>query len=518
MRLTTRLTVTLLVVVTVLLGARAVVNTVMATRLYSEDLRSDLAGMAEAIENHARQIEAQQGRDAALAYLGSVQGENDGMRVTWLSRDVVPAQLQRELEKNEHVTYESQHQVVVSNNVSAGTLDGVLQVVRSTAERDRYVRTTALFEAGTASILIILLALVSVVLNRRVVADRVTDLVERTRQIGRGDFAPGRPVYEEDELGQLARAINEAAAELRMAAERAVHEHEQRVMVEREVEVLEDVVDAMSDRLEDVEEARNTLEKQLQHADRLGSVGRLAAGVIHDLGTPLNVISGRAKMITSMPDNAGLVTENAQIIAEQSRRITKMVRRLLDFARGKPAKAVRIDLARTVEDTLALLEPIARKRNITLEAHSDAKKVHAIGDPVRIQQILNNLITNAMHASSDQSTVIVRTGVIETEGNGGGQAADPFAYLSVEDQGSGIPESELSRIFDAFYTTKPSGTGTGLGLSVSRDIVRSLGGRIEVKSEPGHGTIFTVYLPQKAKGKARGRGVAPSPRTEHRDQ
>ena len=222
---------------------------------------------------------------------------------------------------------------------------------------------------------------------------------------------------------------------------------------------------------------------QLRHAERLNVIGTLAAGVAHELGTPLNVIAGCAELIA---EDSHDVQRRTRMILEQVEKVSAIIRRLLDFGHRSIPTRARVDLASVATTTVELLTSTADKRHskIALDApHS----VWLEGSKAELEQVLSNLILNALQAM-DRGTVHVRVGVATRAGH-------EVACAEVQDEGCGIPRENIERIFDPFFTTKGVGEGTGLGLSISYGIVRDHGGSIEVASEPGHGARFAVLLP-----------------------
>ncbi len=228
---------------------------------------------------------------------------------------------------------------------------------------------------------------------------------------------------------------------------------------------------------------------QLRHAERLNVIGALAAGVAHELGTPLNVIAGCAEMIAE--DSMDLtVHRRSNMIIEQVAKVSAIIRHLLDFGHRGGTARTDVELGRLAETTVEMLQSTAKKRGLRIEVEP-GPPVHVSGNAAELQQVLSNLILNALQATSTGGAVRVRTGVVEREGHA-------VACLDVKDEGHGIAAADLPQIFDPFFTTKDVGEGTGLGLSVSYGIVRDHDGTIEVESEPGCGSVFAVILPLRA--------------------
>lgn len=252
----------------------------------------------------------------------------------------------------------------------------------------------------------------------------------------------------------------------------------------------------------DVTEHRRTQEQledyreQLRHADRLSTVGQLASGVVHELGTPLNVVHGRAGMIARGDLTDREVCESAGIIQGQVERMTVLLRQLLDFARrGAPEKS-HVEIQRWVESTLELLASFGEHRGIRVECTGEETHVKVEADPGQIRQVLMNLVLNAMHAMPRGGELRVGIRPVSRRPPGGEEeTCRSYVCIDVRDEGCGISPEDLPRIFDAFFTTKEAGEGTGLGLSIALGIVREHGGWIDVESEPGKGSRFSVYLP-----------------------
>ncbi|MEO6419406.1 MAG: HAMP domain-containing sensor histidine kinase [Polyangiaceae bacterium] len=208
------------------------------------------------------------------------------------------------------------------------------------------------------------------------------------------------------------------------------------------------------------------------------------------------MVSGRARMISSgrlAPEN---VTESATIIDEQAARMTKIIRGLLDFARRGAAKKGRIDLRALTMRTLEILAPLTKKRGITLRVEGAESARLLDADSGQIEQVLTNLVVNAVDATPDGGSVVVTLVVADaTPPDRNGTTPGPYLRLDVRDDGAGIAKEDLEQVFEPFFTTKEVGQGTGLGLSVAHGIVHDHGGWIDVSSEPQRGSCFSVYLP-----------------------
>jgi signal transduction histidine kinase len=287
-------------------------------------------------------------------------------------------------------------------------------------------------------------------------------LTEQARRIGTGDLSRRITVTQRDEVGTLARELNATCDRLVAANERVRSETEARIA---------------------------TLD-QLRHADRLKTVGQLASAVAHELGTPLNVVGGRAKLIAKGGLGTREIDENARIIAAQADRMATIIRQLLDFARRRNLNRTVGDLRDLVTRTADMLTVFARGRKVVLELDVPSEPVLFATDPGQFQQALTNVLVNGIQAMPQGGTLRVH---VERRG----PEAEPFAIV-VEDEGTGIAPDHLPRLFEPFFTTKGVGEGTGLGLAVAYGIIREHGGHIDVTSTLGQGSRFEIVLPAVA--------------------
>jgi two-component system NtrC family sensor kinase len=348
---------------------------------------------------------------------------------------------------------------------------GVLEVSESLVPRDEYVHSSVLRAAITAACLGLVCAALTFALGSSIVGRPVRALVNQARRIGAGDLGIRLDLRQHDEIAELGREMNAMSSKLADANTRLVAETAARL---------------------------HALE-QLRHADRLVTVGKLASGIAHELGTPLNVVSGRAKMISQNRAADDTTRNNARIVMEQSERMAQIIRQLLDFARaGKPNKSS-VDLRLLAGSTLSLLGPIAEKRRITLRFEASEPVSEVVADAAQLQQVVTNLVVNAIQASPEASTVDIGVRasrqIHRVSRQLGPEVERGFVCITVADRGVGMSEDTLERIFEPFFTTKDVGEGTGLGLAVAYGIVQEHGGFITVESKLTEGSRFEVYLP-----------------------
>jgi two-component system NtrC family sensor kinase len=347
-----------------------------------------------------------------------------------------------------------------------GLVPAVLELSKEAPRLDRFIRERLGRAAGTVAVLAALTWLIAMGLGARLVGNPISGLIEKAHRAGRGDFSRPLVVRGGDELAQLSSAVNEMC----------------------------DQLDAAQKRLERETSARLAAMNQLRRADRLTTVGRLAAGLAHEVGTPLNVISEHVKMLAADELRPEERPPTFRVILEQLDRITVTIRQLLDFSRQHEPEKLPCTLVDLARQTAELITPIAEKQLVTLEVRDPGEPVVGDVDPRQIQQVLTNLMVNGVQASPHGGRLEVSFGRSRTRPNAEASLRD-YLTVTVTDSGEGIPKRVLPHIFEPFFTTKGVGEGTGLGLSVSLGIVEEHGGFIGVESEEGRGSRFTVHLP-----------------------
>lgn len=349
-----------------------------------------------------------------------------------------------------------------------GERPGVLEISESLSGLKQYTRTTVRYVIMFLTVLLIIVGIILALDNFWLIAKPLKLIMRRTKDIQNGRLDGHLEIDRNDEIGELARSIDEMAEELIQDREKIQKEMNARI-------------DAMD---------------QLRHADRLRSIGRLASGVAHELGTPLNVISGRAGLIATEESASEDVINSAETIRDQCRRMTSIISQLLDFARRNKPQSQATDLNRIILQTLALIKPLAKKQHVKIEYSETGSPAVAVVDSEQLEQVFTNLITNAVQAMPKGGNVCVK--VYETLSNPPEKKQEKekrYYVIEIKDEGAGISPENLSHIFDPFFTTKGTGEGTGLGLSISYGIIQEHGGWIDLSSELNHGSTFNVYIP-----------------------
>jgi signal transduction histidine kinase len=343
-----------------------------------------------------------------------------------------------------------------------------IELCESLAAEHNYVRQTIVQAAVATGSLVFLCSLLAAGLGIFFVGRPVRRLVDQARRIGAGDLSLSPLPRGRDEIATLAKEMNTMCMRLTEARTR----------------------------LEAETATRLATQEQLRHADRLTTVGKLAAGIAHEVGTPLNVITGHAQLIRDEYPQTEAAHQNALIIGKQVHRVAEIIRQLLDFARARPPRKETHDLVAIARHVLALLDPLAQKSGVTLELAVPDGEISAEVDAGQIEQVLTNLVVNgiqAMRSGGALSVAVERGAAVGTGPQEPGEGN--WARLRVQDGGVGINPQSLERIFEPFFTTKEVGEGTGLGLSVAHGIIKEHGGWIDVRSEIGSGSCFVVHLP-----------------------
>jgi PAS domain S-box-containing protein len=252
--------------------------------------------------------------------------------------------------------------------------------------------------------------------------------------------------------------------------------------------------------VQDITEERRT-EEELRQTQKMEAIGQLAGGIAHDFNNILTVIGGNVELLEDEMPASVTAREDLAQISKATIRATSLTRRLLAFSRKQRGGRQVVDLNEVVPDLAKMLVPILGEQ-ISLEVDLAERELHVDMDPGELEQVVLNLVLNARDAMPRGGRVRISTceeARRGTESCAGSAVEDleacPFGILRVEDTGSGIELATRTRIFEPFYTTKPTGEGTGLGLSTVYGIVRRCDGTVEVESEPGVGSTFTVALP-----------------------
>ena len=306
---------------------------------------------------------------------------------------------------------------------------------------------------------LVLIAFGSFLLARRVVSP-LKRLVGVAQRIGGGDVGHRAQVEYENEIGQLATAFNQ--------------------MVERLAEKQRDLEKTIT-------KLKQTRE-ELINSEKLASVGRMAAGIAHEIGNPLTSVLGHTEILHKKLKRKRLkdgevLLDLVERMRKETERINRIIKDLLQFSKPPSPRLEDVEVNQVVHNSLHMLSVEKRFQDITLDLSLAENLPPARGNSDQLQQVLFNILINAADAMSDGGSLFVRTAEEKR-----------WVIIAIKDTGIGIPAAELDKICDPFYTTKSPDKGTGLGLSISLKIIDEFRGKLQVKSEEGKGSEFTIYL------------------------
>ena len=258
-------------------------------------------------------------------------------------------------------------------------------------------------------------------------------------------------------------------------------------LLEANIKELDDIYIVLNEKLKSLrtkDERIRGFEAQLVRANKLSALGELAGSIAHEIKNPLIAIQGFAKRIGKTKD-FDKIKNYAKLIDEEAGRLTNVLRKLLDFSRMDLPNKEQVELGELVDDTVLFMEHhLTRFKNVGVGVERDKKPGRVEIDRIHVQQVLVNLINNAAQAMPQGGTIRIISGIKNDD-----------AYIAISDEGEGIAAEILDKIFEPFFTTKPRGEGTGLGLSLSKRLIEANNGRIEVASQQGKGSTFTLLFP-----------------------
>ena len=274
--------------------------------------------------------------------------------------------------------------------------------------------------------------------TRTWVSQPISRLREGIKQMAQGNLDTRIDFKGHDELSELAHSFNQMAADLKIAQERIIRDAE----------------------------ARLELESGLRQSEKLATVGQLASGLAHEIGTPLNILLGRTELIKKRLEDKESMQRNLEIIENQIERITKIIQQLLGFVRKKKPEQKVLDIGAVIETTLDLLDYRIEKQKLRVVKDFEQNLPPVIGDPDLLQQVFLNLILNALQSMSEGGTLRLYTSSTRVSKGAFPESERQYVEVRVEDTGVGMEKEVIQNIFNAFYTTKK--TGTGLGLMVTQ--------------------------------------------------
>jgi two-component system NtrC family sensor kinase len=473
MRLTIRLLAILLLVVLGLLAIDSVLLVRRDKQQFDQDMERDATQLGRVLADVVSESWRNRGDVATNQLIARLNEEHDKVVVRWIrlngttvnaapsallpliDRARMKAQIVSTRQRDEHGDENRYTVVPLTGPRGSGA---VLVITESLDELEARNRHTLMRSLTLGGLIIGAGAILLLTFGMRMVGLPLRELVAKTERIGAGDLSGDLVLEGRDELTDLAHAMNRMCAHLEAAREEAHRKSEERLAA---------------------------LE-QLRHSERLAMLGNLASGLAHELGTPLNVVAGRAKMIAGGELDPGDVTRSTKIIRGQADRMTALLRQFLDYARRGATKPTSVDLRDLAARCLEMLRTVAGKARVALELDAQDGLPRVMVDQLQMEQVLMNLAMNGIQAMPDGGTLRVRVQV----------AAEGPLEIRVVDEGVGISPEHLEQVCAPFFTTKQTGQGTGLGLSIVKGIVEDNGGTLRISSEVGCGTTVVVGLPQ----------------------
>jgi two-component system, NtrC family, sensor kinase len=473
-KLVTKLTFAFFLVACCVIAISSVVRVQRELEVFHDDLVLDHSRLAHALAKAVGAVRSSDGPDAAHAFVLDARTQDDALEIHWVCDVARPSAASHvaceeitAIAPGAELTHiapdgKGQNRLYTWVRIPAPELAGAIEVSEPTTNEAAHAQQVLYDSVVSAVSMVAAFAVTAFVLGTWLVGRPTSNLTALARRIGRGEFGEPIKPSSSDELGALAGEMNMMARKLESATKQAADESAARIA---------------------------TLE-QLRHVDRLTTVGELASGVAHELGTPLNVIELRASMIASGEVLGAPAKDAARAIVEASEQMTRTVGQLLAFARRHTLERAPTDIARIVRQTVELVAPFVRKQRVEVTVDADEGAIANV-DELQVQQALTNLVMNAVQAMPDGGRVRLSV----RRSNESAKQKGPVVQVRVEDDGPGIAPDNLERVFDPFFTTKDVGRGTGLGLSIADKIVSDHGGWITVSSEQGKGAVFDVFLP-----------------------
>jgi len=297
----------------------------------------------------------------------------------------------------------------------------------------------------------------------------LTQMVLATQKIAKGDLSHKVEVRSKDELGNLAESFNQMTTNLRTANKKLVNWGK-----------------TLENKVEERTKELRKMQEHLIQSEKLASIGKLAAGVAHEINNPLGGILIYSHLLLEGTDISSPYYANLKKIVKETSRCKDIVKGLLEFARPREPEMSEIDINETLEASLSVIEGQSLFQNITLKKDYAQNLEHIIADSAQLQQVFINITMNAAEAMKGKGTFSIQTSLNKSEN---------LIIIRFKDSGHGIKEKDLKSLFEPFFTTKEVGQGTGLGLAISYSIIQKHQGTIEVSSRIKKGTEFTVKLP-----------------------
>ncbi len=390
-------------------------------------------------------------------------------------------------------------------------ITGGVRVVSSLDEAQSYLsnKRDRAFTLTFFSILAILITLT--LLFGKLVGSPIQKLVEAISRAEKGDLETEAQIQSQDELGELGKHFNRMLKTIREAHRQNVQLLSQvnqfNEELTRRIEAATFELATRNDELRLLNEALFESQRQLGQSEKLAALGQVAATMAHQIGTPLNSISGYIQLMLQEGNLLSTDRDRMKIIESQVDRLADSVKNLLSFTRQPKPELKPLDVNEILRELIHLSEPWVFSRNVKFFSSLSPGLPKVLGDPTHLQTLFLNLITNALDAMPHGGTLMIKTQEVPSPAT-----PEPRKSLkiSITDTGIGITEESKKRIFDPFFSTKKIGEGTGLGLAICEKIIKEHFGSLDVESEVGKGSTFLVYIPISQGNETNGQNIGPS--------
>jgi two-component system NtrC family sensor kinase len=380
---------------------------------------------------------------------------------------------------------------------SGKKITGGVRVVSSLDEAQSYLskkkeRAIILTFSSILLILIMLMALFG-----KLVGNPIQKLVEAMSKAEKGNLDAEASIQSRDELGELGRNFNRMLKTIRETHEQNIQLFKQVNQFNEELtRKIEEATSELAKRNEELKllnEALFKSQRQLSQSEKLAALGQVTATMAHQIGTPLNSISGYIQLMLQEGSFSFTDRERLRIIESQLDRLADSVKNILSFTRQPEPQLRPLDINGVLEELIYLSEPWFLARRVKLSSSLSSHLPLVLGDPTYLQTLFLNLITNALDAMPNGGALTIKTQHISSPPST--ENGEGWVQISITDTGIGITEESKKRIFDPFFTTKKLGEGTGLGLAICEKIIKEHSGRLDVESEVGKGSTFFVRVP-----------------------
>ena len=291
------------------------------------------------------------------------------------------------------------------------------------------------------------------------------------RRVAAGDLDFKININRKDEIGELANTFNVMSDELRKAKNESM-----------------EWGNTLEKKVQEKTEAIHRAQQQLIHSEKLASLGRMAAGVAHEINSPLTGIVTFGHLLRKKFPEGTEDREDIEVIIDQANRCSTIIKGLLGFARATTADKAQTNINDVLESSLNIVKNKADFFNIKLSTNFEPSLNMVKADAPQLQQVFLNMIVNASDACEGKGAITIATSNVHDNGH-------DYVQIEFRDTGYGIKDEDLEKIFEPFFTTKPVGKGTGLGLAVSHGIIQEHGGKITISTKIGEGTSFFIWLP-----------------------